>query len=80
MDQHMVTEPKNFEEALARLEEISVTLDRNEIPLAEALDLCSEAAKLTRYCRTQLTQAEGKLEQLIESANGELQTIPISNE
>lgn len=80
MEQRAIAEPKNFEDALARLEEISMTLDRNEVPLADALNLCAEAATLTKYCRTQLAEAEGKLEELIESANGELKTIPLNNE
>lgn len=80
MDQRSPIEPKNFEEALARLEEISTLLDRNEVSLAEALNLCAEAATLTNYCRAQLSKAEGKLEQLIESVNGELQTISLNDE
>lgn len=63
--------PKNFESALIRLEEITLLLDRNDIPLAEALGYCAEAAELTKYCRTQLAEAEGKLEQLVETSNGE---------
>ena len=63
--------PQNFESALNRLEEITTLLDRNDIPLADALGYCVEAAELTRYCRTQLVEAEGKLEQLVEAANGE---------
>ena len=31
-----------------------------------------EAASLTRFCREQLAEAEGKLEQLVEAANGEV--------
>jgi exodeoxyribonuclease VII small subunit len=70
-------EPKSFEQALARLEEIATALDRNEVPLAEALSLCAEAAVLRDYCRQQLNEAEGKLEQLIEAANGQVQVAPL---
>ena len=69
--------PHSFEEALARLEEIARALDRGETPLAESLELCAEAAQLTRYCRTQLSEAEGKLEQLVELANGEVRVEPL---
>ncbi len=61
------TPPPSFEAALARLEAIAALLDRNDVPLADALALCAEAAVLTRACRELLAQAEGKLEQLIES-------------
>ena len=70
-------QPATFEDALARLEEIAALLDRNEIPLAEALALCAEAAMLTRFCREQLSEAEGKLEELSQEINGELQLQPL---
>lgn len=66
-----------FEQALARLEEIATLIDRNEIALAEALALCSEATRLFAYCRQQLTEAEGKLERLVESAGGGTQLEPL---
>lgn len=71
-------QPQSFEAALARLEEVAVILDRNEVSLTEALQLCVEAATLTRYCREQLAAAEGKLEQLIEAANGEVTIAPMT--
>jgi exodeoxyribonuclease VII small subunit len=80
MNQPQETAPKKFEEALARLEAITTILDRNEAPLAEALALCAEAATLVRFCREQLADAEGKLEQLVEAANGELHVVPLDDE
>lgn len=71
-------QPQSFEAALARLEEVAVILDRNEVSLADALKLCAEAAALTRYCREQLAAAEGKLEQLIEAANGDVAIAPLT--
>jgi exodeoxyribonuclease VII small subunit len=75
-----VSQPKSFEEALARLEEIATMLDRNEVPLAEALQLCAEASLLTKECRAQLSAAEGRLEQLVEAANGELDIVPLTEQ
>ena len=80
MDYQADTHPKSFEEALARLEEIALALDRNEVPLAQALALCAEAAELTRFCRTQLAEAEGKLDQLTEAASGELRITPLGED
>ncbi|MHB9129892.1 MAG: exodeoxyribonuclease VII small subunit [Armatimonadota bacterium] len=80
MDEQFTAEPQSFEQALARLEEIAALLDRNEVPLAEALELCAEAAQLTRFCRTQLSEAEGKLEQLVEAANGTTRLEPLDEE
>lgn len=72
--------PQNFEQALARLEEIANTLDRNEVPLASALQLCAEAAELRKFCHMKLSEAEGKLQQLEELANGEIRLETINGE
>ena len=77
MDQSSIKKPESFEEALTRLEEIALALDRNELPLAAALALCAEAASLTRFCRAQLADAEGKLEKLIAAVDGEVRTVPL---
>ena len=75
MAQELRPEPQSFEQALARLEEIVTALDRNEVTLTEALALCAEATTLKDYCRRQLDEAEGKLEQLLESANGTVRSV-----
>lgn len=70
--------PQTFEAALARLEAIAATLDRNDVPLADALALCAEAAELRRFCHARLREAEGQLQRLEEQANGDirLETMP----
>jgi len=77
MSENTPAEIVSFEVALARLEEIAVLLDRNDVPLAEALTLCAEAATLTRLCRTILTDAEGTLERLLEAADGSVCVEPL---
>jgi exodeoxyribonuclease VII small subunit len=69
-----------FEAALARLEAIATRLERDEVPLAEMMTLCSEATVLTQQCRRKLIEAEGKLEQLVELANGELRREPFAED
>jgi exodeoxyribonuclease VII small subunit len=78
MTQYTLPESCTFEQALARLEEIALLLDRNDAPLSEALQLCAEAAALTQFCRAQLADAEGKLEQLVETANGTVRLEPFT--
>lgn len=68
-------EAMTFEQALARLEQIAAELDRNELPLADALNLCVEAATLRRFCHARLEEAEGKLQQLEESTSGEIRLV-----
>ena len=75
--EHTEIQPKSFEVALARLEEIALALDHNDVPLAQALQWCGEAAALTTYCRAQLVAAEGRLEQLVEAANGDVRIVPL---
>jgi exodeoxyribonuclease VII small subunit len=55
-----------FEEALARLEEIARQLEDGDLPLEKAISLAEEGLKLSELCEKQLTQAEGKIEQLVE--------------
>lgn len=69
---------QTFEQALARLEEIANTLDRNDVPLADALALCAEAVTLRQFCHARLTEAEGKLQQLEELANGDVRLEPLT--
>lgn len=66
-------QPKNesggeqtFEQALARLEEIAERLESGDLALEEAIALAEEGLKLSQYCEKQLTEAEGKIEQLVE--------------
>ena len=80
MEQQENQKPITFEEALTRLETIAEILDCNDVPLSEALQLCAEATRLLRFCRAQLAEAEGKLEQLIDTANGELRVEPFDIE
>ena len=69
--------PQTFEQALARLEEIAQLLDRSDVALADALTLCAEAAALRRFCHTRLHEAEGKLQQLEETADGDIRLTPL---
>ena len=56
----------SFEEALARLEEIAGRLESGDLALEEAIALAEEGLKLSQFCEKQLTEAEGKIEQLVE--------------
>ena len=56
----------SFEDALARLEEIAEQLEGGELSLEKAIALAEEGLKLSQLCEKQLTEAEGKIEQLVE--------------
>ena len=52
-----------YEDAVKRLEEIVNTLEKNDVPLDEALSLFEEGTKLSRECVTMLNNAKIKITQ-----------------
>jgi exodeoxyribonuclease VII small subunit len=58
----------SFEKALARLEEIAARLETGELPLEQAIALAEEGQRLIQLCEKQLTEAAGKIQQLVERA------------
>jgi exodeoxyribonuclease VII small subunit len=59
-----------FEQSLARLEQIAGALDRDDLPLEEALKLFEEGITRLREASAALTDAEGKVRTLLEQADG----------
>lgn len=64
-------QPKNFEEALARLEEIVRALENGNAALDASLTLYEEGVSLVKLCNTQLDAAEQKVKILIAGEDGE---------
>ena len=60
----------DFEQAMARLEEIVTALERGDAPLEEALSLFEEGAALMKQCSQALDKAEQKVAKLISAADG----------
>jgi exodeoxyribonuclease VII small subunit len=59
-----------FEQTLARLEEIAAQLERDDLPLEQALKLFEEGIVRLREASAALADAEGKVKTLIEQAEG----------
>ncbi|MFP4050825.1 MAG: exodeoxyribonuclease VII small subunit [Thermoplasmata archaeon] len=59
-------EELNFEEALSKLEEINNKLERNSVPLEEAIELYSEGMELIKFCKERLDEAEGKIKKITD--------------
>lgn len=59
-----------FEQTLKRLEEIATALDRDDVPLEQALLLFEEGIARLREASAALGEAEGKVRTLIEQADG----------
>jgi len=66
---------KNFESALARLEEIAEELENGDLDLDISLKKFDEGIKLAEYCNTKLSEARTKVEILLEK-NGQLVAEP----
>jgi exodeoxyribonuclease VII small subunit len=62
----------SFETSLAELEKIVGRLEDGDLPLEESLELFEKGIKLSRECRTRLTDAERRIEILMKDADGEL--------
>ena len=70
---------KNFEKALADLENIVQRLDENDLSLDEALSLFEEGIKLSRFCSQKLDAVENKVEILLKNGEGNIQKEPFEN-
>ena len=68
-----MTKP-SFEQHLARLEEIAAQLDSPDVPLDTALSLFEEGIKRLNEASETLRAAEGRLRELVEKADGTLET------
>jgi exodeoxyribonuclease VII small subunit len=59
-----VTEPRSYETAVARVEEIIRRLDSGEAGLRETLELVGEGRELVEYCAGELDAVSARLEEL----------------
>jgi exodeoxyribonuclease VII small subunit len=62
----------DFEQSLARLEEVVRKLESANLPLDQAMKLFEEGMQLSRDCQKQLEQAEARVEILLKKAGGEM--------
>lgn len=65
--------PKSFEAAIERLEEIVSTLETGDISLEDSLKMFEEGMALAKFCSQKLNQAEKKLTKLVKKEDGGFQ-------
>ncbi len=70
---------KDFESAIARLEEITDRLESGEIKLEESIALYTEGVEIAAFCNQKISEAEKKITRLKEQ-NKELVEVPIDEE
>lgn len=68
----MPKKKETFESALTELEKIADTLESEELTLDDALKNFEKGIIQMRICEDKLSDAEGKLKELLEGENGEL--------
>ncbi len=69
---------KDFEKSLTQLEKIVGRMEDGELGLEESLDQFEKGIELARNCQHTLSNAELRVEQLIEK-NGLQQTMPFED-
>ena len=71
----------NFEESLARLEEIVKALESGEKSLDDSMKLYEEGVRLVRLCSSELDGVEAKIKILKETVSGEVaeSDMPVMN-
>lgn len=76
----MAEKKKSFEQAMNRLEEIVVLLEKGEAPLEEALKLFEEGTGLMKQCSALLDKAEQRVTKLTVGTDGESREVPFDGE
>lgn len=74
-----MSEDMRFEDAMARLEEVVMKLEKGDVPLEEAIQLFAEGTRLAHLCKQKLDWAQQKIEMLVKE-NGEWVKKPFQTE
>jgi len=70
-------QPRNFEDALAELEQIVADIEAGKIGLEESLLRYERGTYLIQHCRGVLSAAEKQVELLSKSDDGGIQSTPM---
>ena len=70
---------RNFEQALARLEQVTAELETSEMSLEKSLEKFNEGIDLVRFCSSRLDEAKARVELLMQK-EGTLKAVPFTEE
>lgn len=70
----------SFEDALAQLEDIVGGLETGQAKLDEAIESYERGALLKRHCEDKLRQAQARIDRIVETTDGALETEPLEVE
>lgn len=67
----------SFEAALQELEQVVGRLESGDVALEESIALYARGAELKRHCEKKLNEAEEKVAQITEGADGSVSARPV---
>ena len=70
---------KNFEQALAKLEQVTAELEEGDLSLDKSLEKFNEGIELVRFCNSRLEEAKSRVELLLHK-DGELMPVPLTED
>lgn len=77
MAKNTLPKPKNYEEAIADLENLIQEIEKGEIGLEEVLARYEKGLHLLRYCQETLNQAEKQIELIARNPDNVISTSPL---
>jgi len=66
-----------FKEAIEELEKITDSLEGGELELEQSLALFERGVVLIKYCQDKLDSAQSKVELLVDSLEGEIDSVDL---
>jgi len=69
-----------FKEAIEELERITDSLESGDLELEKSLASFERGVELIRYCQDKLDGAQAKVELLVDSLEGEIETVALDEE
>lgn len=70
---------RNFEQALARLEQVTAELESGDMSLEKSLEKFNEGIELVRFCSSRLDEAKSRVELLMHK-EGTLKAVPFTED
>jgi exodeoxyribonuclease VII small subunit len=67
-----------FEDALKKLGDIVDELESGELELEDSIKKFEEGIKLSLLCQQELEKADGKIQRLIKTLDGEIEVLDIN--
>jgi len=67
---------KTFEQSIEELEKVVRQLEKGELTLDQSVQAFESGVKFARDCEKKLTEAKGRVEQLVKDESGKPRTEP----